>query len=148
MFYTIAVSRGKRGGTMEKEERIAWIGKRALEIFRQKEVALSDRLERHGLMPAVVIEIAVCVGNAISDFCRENPGLAPVFTRALLETELFGNARAMEETGGSQGNDRARDAIASSGSDPATVASIPETPNFTSSCAATRERIAEGLLGI
>ena len=78
---------------MEKEERIAWVGRRALEIFRQKEVALSDRLERHGLTPAVVTEIAVCVGAAISEFCKENPGIAPVFTRALLETELFGNPR-------------------------------------------------------
>ena len=129
---------------MEKEERIAWVGRRALEIFRQKEVALSDRLERHGLTPAVVTEIAVCVGAAISEFCKENPGIAPVFTRALLETELFGNARA----GGPQESDRARDAILSGGSDPASPAPTSGLSNFAHSCVATRARIEEGFSGI
>ncbi len=133
---------------MEKKERIDWVGKRALEIFRQKEVVLSNRLMLRGLTPAVVIEIAVCVGDAISDFCKENPGLPPVFTRAELEIELFGNARAMEKAGGSQGNDRARDVVLSGGNDPATVAPAPETPNSTPlACVATRERITEGIGG-
>ena len=52
---------------MEKKERIAWVGKRALEIFREKAIVLSNRLEQKGLDYSVVIEIARCVDEAIEE---------------------------------------------------------------------------------
>ncbi|GEM_PF-4918670 len=130
---------------MEKEERIVWVGRHALELFRGKEVGLSNRLERHGLLPSVVVEIAVCVNEAMREFCKENPGIGQEFTRALLETELFGTARTTEKTGGEQERDRARDAILSGGSDPASPAPTSGLSNFKHSGAATRARIEEGL---
>ena len=133
---------------MEREEYIACVGRRALELFRRKEVGLSNRLERHGLLPSVVVEIAVCVDEAMWEFCKASPRIGPQLTRALLETELFGTARTTEEAGGEQERDRARDAILSGGSDPASPAPTAGFSNCALSYVAARERIAEGLFGI
>jgi|SRR3989344_2405172 len=133
---------------MEREEYIACVGRRALELFRRKEVGLSNRLERHGLLSSVVVEIAVCVDEAMWEFCKASPGIGPQLTMALLETELFGKARTTEETEGAKESDRARDAILSGGGDPATPAPTSGPSNFAHSYAATRARIAEGIAGL
>ena len=148
MFYTIALLRGKRGEIMEKEERIQWVGKRALAIFRGKEVGLSNRLEQRGLSHDVVLEIARCVGEAISEFCKENSGLAPVSVRAQLEMDLFGKARTTEKAEDAKRSDRVRNAILSGGSDPASPAPQSGSPSRANSDAATHARIRDGLIGI
>lgn len=133
---------------METNDRIVWVGNRALEIFRGKEIVLSNRLERSGLRPAVVIEIARCVAGAISEFCREHPGLGPVFARAELEVEIFKIRPTTEKTESEQGSDRVRDAILFGGSDPSSPAPIQDSSHSVVSHAATRARIEEGLIGI
>lgn len=133
---------------MEREERIAWIGQRALEIFRRKQFVLSNRLERQGLSPSVVIEIATCVAGAISEFCKENPGLGPVFTRALLETEIFKVEATTGKAESEQGSNRVRDAVLFGGSDPSSPVPTLGTPHSVVLGAATRARIEEGLIGI
>lgn len=81
---------------MEKDERVDRVGRRALEIFRRKEMVLSNRLEQKGLNPSAVIEIARCVNDAIEDFCEEyrkeskdKKGLFTALTRAGFQVDIF-----------------------------------------------------------
>jgi len=147
---------------MEKKERIAWVGKRALEIFREKAIVLSNRLEQKGLDYSVVIEIARCVDEAIEEcveqYRRENEGkdgdgLFTAFTWAALENDVFDRwffkeRPTVKRAEGEKENDRARDAILSGESDPSSPAPIQDSSHSAVSHAATRARIAEGIAGL